>query len=84
MKSSGNEFIFGGIALGLVSVLLTEQNFCGGGIEGLWHGDWIIGTDIQSRWPLSLSVLIICWGLFQRSNSNSHIAKEFDSSTNSE
>jgi hypothetical protein len=84
MNNNGYAYIFGGIALGLVSVLLTEQNFCGGGFEGLWQGDWIIGTDIQSRWPLSIAVLITCWGLFQRSNSNSNSSKALDSSTNSE
>ena len=76
MARNTNAFIIGGIAIALVSILLTSINTCEFGMSTILMPDrysgqgTILGTSVETRWPMIVAALAVCWGLYQRRNSS--------------
>lgn len=68
---TSNRFLIAGVAVVIASVVLMDMNWSGVGVIGnILRGATILDTDIQARWPLLAGFALICWGAYQRLNSN--------------
>jgi len=61
-----NLLLITGIGLALGTVLLTDLNYGGGVLDNILRGAEVLDTGLQARWPLLVSLILICWSLVRR------------------
>lgn len=67
---TSSRFIIAGVAVVIASIVLIDLNYGDGIIGNILRGATILDTDVQARWPLLAGFALICWGAYQRLNSN--------------
>jgi hypothetical protein len=61
-----NLLLIAGIGLAVGTVLLTDLNYGDGVLDNILRGAEVLDTGLQARWPLLVSLILICWSLVRR------------------
>jgi len=75
MKDNPNAWIFGGIAVALLGIVLTPSTDCESfSISGLllpkggWGAGTILNSGLETRWALAAGIIGICWGFYRKAS----------------
>jgi hypothetical protein len=68
---TSNRFLMAGVAVVVASLVLMDFRYSGEGIVGnVLLGASILDSEFEARWPILAGFGLLCWGIYQRLNSN--------------